>query len=129
MNQTKHAPGLGIGSRIRRSQGRLARNAIASVKVTKDEQIELESAAKREGKALSEWAREVLIEHARATPTSTAIFTEVVAVRMLLNTVLRPIALREPMTPEGYAQALAEVRTEKHGAAEDMLSQYQKGIS
>ncbi len=40
--------------RLRRSRGRLGRNAVTSAKVTRDEQNELEEAAQAEGKALSE---------------------------------------------------------------------------
>ena len=125
MSHTEQAADLGISSRIRRSQGRLARNAIASVKVTKDEQKELEAAAKHEGKALSEWAREVLLEKARTGPTGTATFTELVALRMLTSTVLRTLALGETVTAEAYAQILAEVKTSKHEIAKDVLTQYQ----
>ena len=115
---------IGIDSRIRRSQGRLARNAIASAKVTRDEQQELEAAARRENKALSEWAREVLIREARTKHTDAAVFTELVALRLLLSNILRTVALGETMTPEAYAQVLAEVRNGKHEAARDMLAQY-----
>ena len=86
---------------------------------------ELEAAAEREGKALSEWAREVLLEKAQASQTDTALFTEVIALRMLMSTVLRTVALGERLSPEAYAQVLAEVRANKHETARDVLSQYQ----
>jgi hypothetical protein len=121
-----NTPGsLGIPERIRRSQGRLARNAIASAKVTQSEQAELEAAARREGKALSEWAREALLEKARSNQTDTTLFTEVIALRMLMSTVLRSVALGERLSPEAYAQVLAEVRANKHETARDVLTQYQ----
>ena len=126
MSDKEQVKDLGIGARIRRSQGRLARNAIASVKVTRDEQREIEAAAQHEGKAVSEWAREVLLEHARAAPTSTAVFTELVALRMLLNTILRPVALGERLTPDAYAQVLAEVRSTKQERAREVLAQYNR---
>jgi hypothetical protein len=44
---------------------------------------------------------------------------------MLMSTVLRSIALRETMTPETFAQILAEVRSGKHDATRDVLNQYQ----
>ena len=127
MTDTYQAADLGIASRRNRSQGRTSRDQMANARVTKAEQRELADAAKREGKALSEWAREVLLRESRLGRTDSAVFTEIVALRMLLNTVLRSVALGERMTPEAYAQVLAEVRTEKHGAAKDMLSQYQNG--
>lgn len=125
MEHVKQPSDLGIPGRIRRSQGRLARNAIASVKVSKDEHVELEAAAKREGKALSEWAREVLLEKARTGPTGTAIFTELIALRLLMNGVLRSIVLGERMSPQVYQQLVTEVKATKREAAGDVLTQYQ----
>ncbi len=115
---------LGIGDRIRRSQGRLARNTMAAAKVTREERLELAAAAETEGKAFSEWAREALLKAARAGANESAIFTEVVALRMQLNIILRSLALGQKMTPEAYTQVLDEVRTTKHETAQDLLKQY-----
>ena len=77
---TEHtANDLGIPNRVRRSLGRSARVIPATAKVTREEQGELEAAAKREGKALSEWAREVLLERARKGSAEGAVFTELIA--------------------------------------------------
>ena len=115
---------LGIGDRIRRSQGRSGRVIPASTKVTHSEHKELEAAAKREGKALSEWFRDVLLREARTGRTDAAVFTELIALRLLMNNVLRPIALGGTFTPEAYNQVLAEVKASKHDAAKDVLTQY-----
>ncbi len=122
--ETTPKPDLGIADRLRRTRGRAGRRSVVSTKVTKTEQEQLEAVAKGEGKVLSEWAREVLLEQARGGANCAAVFTEVVALRMLLNSILRPVAFGERMTPEAYAQVLAEVRTGKHEAAQDMLSKY-----
>ena len=119
--ETEH---LGIGDRIRRSQGRQARNTMAAAKVTREERLELAAAAEADGKAFSEWAREALLKQARAGATEGAIFTEVVALRMQLNIVLRSIALGEKMTPDSYTAALNEVRTGKHKTSQELLRQY-----
>ena len=124
MQQSETTHDLGIGDRLRRTRGRAGRRTVVSTKVTRTEHEELEAVAKREGKVLSEWAREVLLERADGGATSAAVFTEVVALRMLLNSILRPVAFGERMTPETYAQVLAEVRTGKYEAAQDMLSKY-----
>lgn len=116
---------LEIHDRIRRSHGRLARTAIASAKVTRTERQELESAAKREGKALSEWGREVLLNRARKGPSESAAFTELIALRMLLNAVLRSIVIGRTMTEGEYNMLLAELRKSKHATAQDVLAQYQ----
>ena len=92
---------LNVENNLRRARGRSARNYIASARVTKAEQDELEEAARSEGKALSEWCREVLLAAARGE-TVTPIFTEIVAIRQLLNSTLRNVACGAVMTPEAF---------------------------
>ena len=116
---------LGLESRIRRSHGRGSRDCVANTRVTREEQRELAAAAAAQGKALSEWGREVLLREARKGASDTALLTEVIALRMLMSTVLRTVALGERLSPEAYAQVLAEVRANKHETARDVLSQYQ----
>jgi hypothetical protein len=116
---------LAISDRMGRSYGRAARRMVASTKVTKQEHDEFDKAAKRLGKVLSEWAREVLLREARQSPTDQALFTELMAIRLLLNAALRPLVLHESMTREQYGQLLAEVKRTKHDIASDVLAQYQ----
>ena len=125
MSHVRQPAALGISARTRRSQGRLPRNAIARVKVTKDEHKELEAAAKRGGRALSEWGREIMLAAAREPQTDRALFTELTALRLLLTNVLRPVALGEALTPESFQAILKGVRKDKHDAARDLLAQYQ----
>lgn len=124
MQATSEPNDLGIAERIIRTSGRASRRTVVSTKVTRHEQKELESAARREGKVLSEWAREVLLEKARSGPTGTAIFTELLALRLLMNGVLRSIVTDEKLSPQAYQQLVTEVRTTKHAAARDVLTQY-----
>lgn len=116
---------LGISARIRRSQGRFARNAIASAKVTQEERLELAAAAENSGKAFSEWAREVLLREARSGVADRAVFTELMALRLLLSMTLRPIYLGQKGSLEAYDQILAEAKDRKHDVASDVLKQYQ----
>lgn len=116
---------LGIAERVRRSRGRAGRVIPASTKVTRAEQLELEAAAKREAKSLSEWAREVLLNRARQGRAEVAAFTELIALRMLLNAVLRSIVIGRTMTEAEYNTLLAELRKSKHATAQDVLAQYQ----
>ncbi len=53
-----------------------------------------------------------------------ALFTEIVATRMLLNLVLKPLACGQVMTAEEFSGVLANVRTTKHKAATDVMEQY-----
>jgi hypothetical protein len=123
MDRPIHADDLGIESRLRRSRGRSSRCGVASARVTIAEQEELERAAKSKGQALSEWAREVLLREARRRDDD-ALFTEVVATRMLLNNILMPLANGQKITPEGFAMIMAKVRTEKRKAAREVMQQY-----
>lgn len=113
---------LDLNSRIRRSKGRPGRKGVASARVTEEEQMELENAAKGEGKALSEWAREVLLREARGKHTELATFTEVVAIRLLLNAVLQP--RQAPLTPAEFDRIVTDIRSDKHTGARELLNQY-----
>lgn len=117
------APPINFEDSLRRARGRTARNYIASARVTKAEQDELEAAARAQGKALSEWCREALLAAARGevvTPT----FTEIVAIRQLLNSTLRAVACGETMTPEAFQKELQIVRSSKQKAAAEVMQQY-----
>ena len=54
-----------------------------------------------------------------------AVFTELIALRLLLNGGLRPLLLGESMTREQYQQLVTEVRSTKHETPKDVLTQYQ----
>lgn len=119
-----NGPGsIDFAKRFQRSQGRSGRTFNTNAKVTKEEQTELETAARADGKALGEWSREVLLKAARgaiADPT----FTEIIAMRRLLNSVLRFVACDEKMTPEAFNAEMQEIRQTKHKAAEEIMQQY-----
>jgi hypothetical protein len=127
MEQQMQPADLGITARLSRSRGRTSRDQMANARVTRDEQRELVEAARADGKALSEWAREVLLERARGGANSGTVFTELIALRMLINNVLRSIVLGRTMSEKEYAQLIAEVKSNKHSAAADVLTQYQDG--
>lgn len=112
-----------VENSLRRARGRSARNYIASARVTKAEQDELEAAARSEGKALSEWCREALLAAARGE-TVTPLFTEIVAIRQLLNSTLRNVACGAVMTPEAFQAELQVIRSSKHKAAVEVMQQY-----
>ena len=123
MNEVLAARELNLTERLRRSKGRSSRSRMANARVTEDELKELETAAEAESKALSEWAREVLLREARRAK-SDALFTEVVATRMLLNYVLEPLACGQVVTREHFVSVLTRVRAEKHKQAEELMRQY-----
>ena len=114
---------LNLEARIRRSKGRTGRTISATAKVTRDEQNEMEAAAKQKGQSLSEWCRDVLLAAARGE-TVTPTFTEIVAIRQLLNSALRHVACGEVMTPTAFQEELQGIRTSKHRAAGEVMQQY-----
>jgi hypothetical protein len=120
--QTSPAP-IDFEVRTGRSHGRTGRTYVASAKVTRKEQVELEGAACKSGKALSEWARDVLLREARRS-LDDAMFTELVATRMLLVNLIKPLILGEKVSPTWITEAMGMVRREKHKAAEEVMQQY-----
>ena len=123
MNDGQIFQTIPLADRIRRASGRHARRISATAKVTRDEHAELESAAIKAGKALGEWSRETLLAAARGevvTPT----FTEIVAIRQLLNSALRHVACGDVMTPAAFQDELQGIRTSKHKAAAEVMQQY-----
>ena len=110
-------------SRTSRSHGRAGRTYVASAKVTRKEQEELEHAAYKSGKSLSEWARDVLLQEARGSQDD-AVFTELVATRMLLVNLIKPLILGEKVSPTWITEAMGMVRREKHKAAQEVMQQY-----
>ena len=113
-----------LDERIRRARGRASRVHTATVKVTGQEREELEAAAKKAGQALSEWSREVLLREARGRRSELALFTEVVAVRMLLDELLPHAASGDKLTTQQVDAAMAEVRSAKHRNARTLLDEY-----
>ncbi len=109
--------------RLGRGKIRESRSRSLGTKLTLKEERELVRAAEAEGKSASEWAREVLLREAR-NARGDALFTEIVATRMLLNLVLKPLACGQVMTAEDFGGVLANVRTTKHKAATDVMEQY-----
>jgi hypothetical protein len=112
-----------IEQRFGRGKIRQPRSRSLGTKLTLSEERELVRAAEEEGKSASEWAREVLLRQARSGRTD-ALFTEIVATRMLLNLVLKSIACGEVMTPDAFSSVLTNVRTTKRQAATDVMEQY-----
>ena len=114
---------IDFDERLRRSSGRSSRHSVVSVRLTKSEQAELERMAKTDRKALSEWCRDVLLAAARGE-TVTPTFTEIVAIRQLLNSALGHVTCGEVMTPTAFQDELQGIRTSKHKAAAEVMQQY-----
>lgn len=117
------ASDLGIARRL--SRGRIAsrRSQSLGTKLTMAEEKELTQAAETEGKSASEWAREVLLREARGSRTD-VLLTEIVAMRMMLNSLLRPLSCGETITPDDFTAHMMSIRTTKQKVTQDILQQY-----
>jgi hypothetical protein len=112
-----------IAQRMGRGKIRDSRSRSLGTKVTVQEDNELARAAAADGKSASEWARDVLLREARRSKDD-AVFTELVATRMLLVNLIKPLILGEKVSQTWITEAMTMVRKEKHKAAQDVMQQY-----
>ncbi len=83
------------------------------------------TAARLDGKALGEWAREILLREARRSADD-PLFTELIATRMILLNLLKPLAMGQVVTPEDFTRISATVRSDKRKVAQEIQQQYTK---
>jgi hypothetical protein len=114
---------LQFEERLRQRIGRPSRIRSVAIRFTEDEVATLNTAAQRDGTTLREWSRKVLLE-AAGSSTSDAVFTELIATRMLLVNLIKPLILGKTVTSEWITEAMSAVRREKHRAAREVLQQY-----
>ena len=114
---------LGIGQRLSRLKSGSQRTKSLGTRLTAREETELIEAAERQGKNVSEWAREVLLREARFQQGD-PLFTEMIGTRVLLNIILRTLACGVAITAEEYANVLTNVRATKRQAAQEVMEQY-----
>ncbi len=112
-------------SRPRRSRGRSARASCVSSRVTEEELRCLEKAAADNGKAVSEWAREILIEAAQRTGPD-VVLVELVATRMLLVNMLKMIGQTRALPEAEYTKIHAEVQKVKRRIARELTEQTER---
>ena len=114
-----------LATRLNRSQGRDRRSRSFGTKFTRLEEGEVYAAAKKAGMYAGEWAREVLLREARREMED-VLLTELVATRMMLVNLIKPLTQGKQMTPEQFAQLTAHVRTEKRKATAELMQQYEE---
>ncbi len=122
MKLVTQANSLNLGARQTRAVGRTGRDRMANARVTDAELQELHSAARAKGMSLSEWSREVLLREARRT--ADPLFTELIATRMILLNLLKPLAMGQIVTPEDFSRISATVRSDKRKVAQEIQQQY-----
>jgi post-segregation antitoxin (ccd killing protein) len=113
-----------VADRIdRRLKTGARRTQTVGTRLTLSEEKELMTAAHDAGCNISEWSRVVLMSAARQSKGD-AVFTELIATRMLLVNLLKPLALGEKVSPAWITEAMTMVRKEKHKAAQEVMQQY-----
>jgi predicted glycosyltransferase len=112
-------------SGLRRSRGRSARAFCVSSRVTEQELRCLEKAAADNGKAVSEWAREILIEAAQHTGPD-VVLVELVATRMLLVNMLKMIGQTRALPEAEYTKIHTEVQKVKRRIARELAEQTER---
>jgi predicted glycosyltransferase len=116
---------LDSNSRPSRSRGRSARAFCVSSRVTEEELRSLEKAAADNAKAVSEWAREVLLEAAQRTGPD-VVLVELVATRMLLVNMLKMIGQTRALPEAEYTKIHAEVQKVKRRIARELAEQTER---
>ena len=125
MSLTASPVSFDLSTRLRRSRGRSGRVFSINSKLTEPELRLLENAAANNGKAVSEWAREVLIETAQRTGPD-VILVELVATRMLLVNMLKMIGQTRALPEPEYTRIHAEVQKAKRRIARELADQTQR---
>jgi len=116
---------LGIAARLDRRIGRASRTKSLSIRFTEAEEAALRKLAAAQGKTVREWARGALLQNLAPVQMDRAIFTELMGLRLFTNSVLRAIALGQPMTEKLFEAHLDEAKRTKHQTADNVLGQYQ----
>ena len=112
-------------NRLQRLRGRVARSRSIGTKLTPDEEQQILEAAEAQGKAPSEWARDVLLRGAITTNRGEMeihIFTELIGIQMLLMNTLEPLLRGDKMTQEQLTVLFRRVQTTKAAQAQELLA-------
>ena len=103
-------------------QGRDSRSESFATRFTRNELAVLSRAAAKDGLKVREWAREALLREARRSEDP--LFTELIATRMILLNLLKPLAMGQVVTPEDFTRISATVRSDKRKVAQEIQQQY-----
>jgi hypothetical protein len=109
-------------------RGRLrdSRSRSLGTKLTLAEEKEMARAAAAAGKSASEWAREVLLREARRSDDP--LFIELIATRMVLLNLLKPLAMGQIVSPDDFIRISASVRSDKRKVAYEIQQQYAAAV-
>lgn len=112
-----------IARPARRLKSGSVRTQTVGSRLTASEEQELIEAADHAGRNVSEWTRDVLLAEARRSE-SDPLFTELVATRLLIVNLLKPMLLGKSVPENWIVEAMNGVRAVKHKAAADLRKEY-----
>jgi hypothetical protein len=114
---------------VRGRRRSIVRTNTVSGKFTDAEAKALRNRAAERGQLLGEWVREALLTAGcqQQDKENSSLFTEVLALRLLLINSLEPLLRGDKMTPEQFKEMLRYVKSNKRKAATDMLASYTEG--
>jgi hypothetical protein len=110
---------------IQRLRGRVARSRSIGTKLTPVEEQHILAVAEAQGKAPSEWVRDLLLRGAIAADRGEMemhIFTELVGIQMLLMNTLEPLLRGEKMNQDQLTILFRQVQTTKAAKAQELLA-------
>jgi hypothetical protein len=110
---------------VSRLKGRNRRTVSVSTKLTSEEFDSIVHASQNSGKAIGEWAREVLLKEAAGasgTLSNEDLLVELVGVHLLLMNALAPVIRGETMGADWYNNLLRQVRESKQEAAKVVIA-------
>lgn len=105
-----------------------ARIMTATTKVSESEFNELEKRALADGKRLSTWIRDVLLEEVKRTKLDDLILAELLGVRMIALNLLGPLARGEAVSAETFKKIIATVDGLKMKRAQELIAQMQASL-
>jgi hypothetical protein len=111
-----------VPATVHDGQGRESRSESFATRLTKSELKLLLRAAAKDGMKVREWARETLLREAGRSED--ILFIELIATRMFLVNLLKPLTMGKLVTPERFEQISASVRADKRKIALKIQQNY-----
>jgi hypothetical protein len=108
-------------------RGRECRDQSLNTKLTATEFASVAAAAEADGRALGEWAREVLLKELRSSSGAIGadlILTEIVSLQLFLTDALAPLTCGEKMSAMQYEELMRRVKRTKRKAAVEVIAQH-----
>jgi hypothetical protein len=97
-----------------------------TTKLTKEERKAVTDFARSQGIARGQWIRDVILGKLGNSAIGDSSLAEILGVRLLLVNVLRPLAVGQRLTPEGFDKLLDEIATAKYELATKIASEGRK---